>query len=193
MAPTVLSRVLHGDSSIPTTHLTIIPAILHNYTRHKVLRADYPAIIPNTSDTDTRVRGSFVSGLTQMDLRNLDIFEGSEYERRTVTVNLLDEEGDLKCRGRVEGEAIECDTYVWVKGSEMLESGTWSFEEFVNEKMYRWAGDSDEYADLDSAVVDSEEEEGESGYDPTGGRGVDTDMDLKLKGKAREELIEAAV
>lgn len=191
MAPTVLSRVLHGDSSIPTTHLTIIPAILHNYTRHKVLRADYPAIIPaKPTEMDARVRGVFIMGLTSMDLRNLDIFEGDEYERREVTVNLLDEEGDLKCRGRVEGEAVQCQTYVWVKGDDHLEAGTWSFENFVTEKMYRWAGDSEEYADLDSAVVDSDDEDI---YDPTGGRGLDSNMDAKLKGKAKEDIIDAAV
>ena len=105
MAPQVLSRVCHG-----TTHpeawqrdrMTIQPALLRGYRRHKVRYADFPAIVPVQSSTakpraqeqtqpqsqsqSHTVRGTLVSGLTAADIMRLDIFEGSMYERVMVDV-----------------------------------------------------------------------------------------------------------
>jgi len=191
MAPNVLARVLNGDSSIPTSHLHIVPAILHNHTRYKVAHADYPGIIPSpitssSTATATRVRGVFVSGLTSYDLKNLDIFEGSQYERRKVMVALLDVEGDLKGKGHIEGMEVECDTYVFVAGDELLEDKEWCFEEFVKEKLYRWADSSEEYEDLDNAMESDEESDYPNGHDPTGGRGLGSNMDAQLRAASAE-------
>jgi hypothetical protein len=60
-------------------------------------------------------------------------------------VALLEVEGDVKGIGHVEGVEVECDTYVFVAGEELLEDKEWSFEEFVTEKLYRWADTSKEY------------------------------------------------
>lgn len=145
MAPTVLARVLNGDSSLPTSHLTILPALLPGHMRYKVKKADYPGIVASDI-SDCRVRGVFVSGLTTFDLKNLDIFEGDQYERRKVKVRILIEEGNLKGEGHIEGEEVESETYIFTAGDDMLEDTEWSFEEFVREKLYRWADSSDEYA-----------------------------------------------
>ncbi|RMZ68179.1 disease resistance Aig2 [Pyrenophora seminiperda CCB06] len=97
MAPPVLHRVIYGTPTPPTppTHpspslLLIRPALLPFHKRHKVLAADYPAIIPSPSST---VRGTLVTGLTDADIWRLDLFEGSEYERRRVGVRVLVAQG----------------------------------------------------------------------------------------------------
>lgn len=70
----------------------------------------------------------------------LDIFEGDEYERRQVKAHILTTTGSDSGIGNVEGEAVECETYVWIAGEDRLEDGEWDFPEFVREKMGRWVG-----------------------------------------------------
>lgn len=54
----------------------------------------------------------------------------------------------------------------------------------------RLTHDKDLDGQHDNAIDDSEDE----GHDPTGGRGLKSDMDQKLKGKEKEsELLDAAV
>lgn len=77
MAPQVLHRVCHNsmepDNPIFATHqLKSYPAILHDFRRHRVQNADYPAILPCEGES---VRGTYVSGLTENDIRRLDLFE----------------------------------------------------------------------------------------------------------------------
>ena len=151
MAPPVLHRVIWGSAdNVPDAqkaHLHVRPAILHNYQRHKVMEADYPAILP-TQNSKSSVRGTLVEGLTDGDIWRLDIFEGSEYERRKVKVRLLEsktaeegmgnleqEEGD-----NVEGEEVEAEAYVWIGEEEDLEKEEWDFAEFVRDKMKYWVG-----------------------------------------------------
>jgi hypothetical protein len=163
MSPSVLARVLFGDSTLPTTHLTIVPAVLHDYCRYKVAHADYPGIVPKPG---TSVRGVYVSGLTSFDRRNLDIFEGAQYQRQKVNVKLVgkqeqklhderfglqDQKSDLfeKAEGYVEGkDLLSAETYVFIEGEDKLEDSEWSFDEFVKEKLYRWADKSEEYAGM---------------------------------------------
>jgi len=95
MHPKILKRVLHNDAS----HLKICPAILPDYTRHKVKHADYPAILPSErgkallgrelTSEESSIRGTLVSGLTTKDLSFLDYFEGSQYVRLQVIVHPL--------------------------------------------------------------------------------------------------------
>ena len=109
MAPQVLHRVCHGgsqpDNPIYKSHkLKMFPAILHNHRRHRVIGADYPAIIPYEGST---VRGTYVTGLTDNDIWRLDIFEGSQYVRLDVKPRLLthvgDEDGKGERKNRVHG------------------------------------------------------------------------------------------
>ncbi|KAF2801761.1 uncharacterized protein BDZ99DRAFT_469501 [Mytilinidion resinicola] len=200
MAPAVLHRVIHGTST-PTPFqrslLTIRPALLHRFQRHKVRSADYPAILP--ANSTTAVRGTLVTGLTDGDIWRLDIFEGHEYARRQVSVKVLVEEGEgigaVGVDGQVAGEdevaegaEVQAEVYVWVAGKERLEPQEWDFGEFVRQKMGRWVGTGaeGEYADVDDAVA---------AQDPTGGRGANGSITKSLEegnGKAKE-LVESAV
>jgi len=95
MHPKILKRVLHNDAA----HLQICPAILMDYTRHKVEFADYPAILPSKrsktllgrelTQEENSVRGTLVTGFTSMDIRFLDVFEGDQYVRQQVYVHPL--------------------------------------------------------------------------------------------------------
>jgi len=155
--------------------LSVKPAILHDYCRHRVLHADYPGIIPEKGHT---VRGTYVTGLTDGDIWRLDTFEGGQYSRDKVSVVLLiDADHDA---GKNEGEVVETETYVFTEGDEWLERVEWDYEVFRKEKMHRWADHSEEYQELDTAVE-------ADNHDPTGGRGVKSDMLDKLHGKADED------
>jgi hypothetical protein len=145
MAPQVLYRVCYGSPKPEPWQsrlLTIKPAILHDFCRHKVRNCDYPAIIPQA---DSTVRGTLVTGLTEGDVYRLDIFEGSDYARRKVKVRVLAKVGDHSGEGNVGGEEVETETYVWTSGEDKLEYGEWDFGEFVREKMAWWAGSDEEY------------------------------------------------
>ncbi|MCJ1238743.1 hypothetical protein MMC14_006734 [Varicellaria rhodocarpa] len=183
MAPQILHRVCYGTTS-PTpfqiSSLTIHPAILPNYCRHKVIHADYPAITPSSLPSSS-VRGTIVSGLTDGDLRRLDIFEGDEYERRKVKVRFLE------LGVGVSEEEVEVETYVWVAREEGLEEGEWDFEEFTREKMGRWVG-NEEYDEVDQAVKAGE-------VDPTRGRrrGGEILGRLDRDGEKEKEILKGAV
>ncbi|KAI9789528.1 MAG: hypothetical protein M1835_001610 [Candelina submexicana] len=191
MAPQVLYRVCYGTSTPSphqTTHLTIRPALLPNYSRRQVRFHDYPAITPTTARSS--VRGAYVTGLTEGDLWRLDIFEGEEYERRVVRVQLLDRirdgDGGGGKEGGGEGEEVEAETYVWVQGEEGLEGGEWDFEVFKREKMKRWVEEED-VDEVDAAVSAQSK-------DPTGGRGLNGDISNQLNGaRGVEKLLESAV
>jgi gamma-glutamylcyclotransferase (GGCT)/AIG2-like uncharacterized protein YtfP len=172
MALEVLHRVCHGSTSpsnpIYATHnLKTYPAILPAHRRHRVKKADYPAILPHPSST---VRGTYVTGLTDSDIWRLDIFEGSEYERMNVRCRLIQQAGGEEAKPKVfsnvhvsgnevvhlgsvhmydaEGEFVEAETYVWIGGEERLEEREWDFAEFQREKMRFWIGEEgdEEYA-----------------------------------------------
>lgn len=216
MAPAVLHRVCHGTSNpsnFQRSLLKVRPAILHSYRRHRVMNADYPAIVP-TSDPSSAVRGTFVTGLTDGDVWRLDIFEGEEYERRRVEVKVLENVGDVAGEGNVEGEEVECETYVWIAGREGLEDEEWDFNDFVKTKMRRWVGDQGEgeYAgrasflgscafvldlagkstDCDTEVDDAVRSQGD---DPTRGRGINGSISKSLEqnGEKEKEVLESAV
>ncbi|EHA28502.1 hypothetical protein ASPNIDRAFT_143341, partial [Aspergillus niger ATCC 1015] len=139
MAPPILHRVIHGHSTPEPWQkalLTVKPAILHGYRRHRVRYADYPGIIP-TPSSSASVLGTVVWGLTDGDVYRLDRFEGSEYEKRVVRVRVLDavetEGSETK-----EGKEVEAVTYVWTAGKERLEDAEWDFEAFKRDKMAWW-------------------------------------------------------
>lgn len=145
MAPQVLHRVCYGSPN-PTAFqkslLTIQPAILHSYRRHKVRDCDYPAIIPLAGAS---VRGTYVQGLTDGDIWRLNVFEGDQYTREKVRIKLLKKVGDEQGQGNVEGQEVEAETYVWADGTKDLENGEWDFAEFRAQKIARWIGGNEEY------------------------------------------------
>jgi len=60
-----------------------IPASLDGYRRVRIKGAHYPAVVPSRNDT---VTGLLYAGLSEGEFRNLDRFEGEEYERLSVCV-----------------------------------------------------------------------------------------------------------
>ena len=168
MASPVLHRVCHGTSKPEPWQiqgLTIKPAILHNYRRHRVLGRDYPGLVPadsssaatgepnpngGGSDSLSRssVRGTLVTGLTDADIWRLDIFEGSEYEKRAVKVRVLENEDGDSSGGNLTsnildaketGPEVEAVTYVWTADKDVLENEEWDFQSFLRDKMHLWA------------------------------------------------------
>lgn len=195
MAPQVLHRVCHGSMNpsnpLYATHtLTIRPAILHSFRRHRVKNADYPAIIPRS---DSTVRGALVTGLRDTDIFRLDTFEGDEYRRDVVQAKVLTAVGDEKGEGNKEGESVEAETYVWVVGEQRLEDAEWDFAEFQRKKLRRWIGreGQGEFAEVDAAVAAAGVEDG------TGGRGVNGHIGSALleeeQRRREEELLANAV
>ena len=164
MAPPVLHRVCHGSSTpsaFQKSLLTIRPALLPGYRRHKVRGCDYPAIMPAAESPESSagigsgecVRGTCVTGLTDGDIWRLDIFEGDEYERVGVRVRILEEVGEEDGKGNVEGEEVQVETYVWAAGRERLEEDEWDFGEFVREKMGRWVGGGEFEGELRPSIL----------------------------------------
>ncbi|EAQ90510.1 hypothetical protein CHGG_02445 [Chaetomium globosum CBS 148.51] len=134
MAADVFHTVCYGTKDVPeeisnlhTSH----PAVLHGFCRRRVKYADYPGII---EDKDHNVVGTFVTGLTNANMARLDHFEGSQYERRPVTVSLLKKLTNGKLG---EGTKVEAETYIFLNKRD-LESREWDLEEFRREKMQRW-------------------------------------------------------
>lgn len=144
MEPKVLYRVLFGSAKpekAKQDQLTIVPAVLHSYCRHKVHLADYPGIIPQEGKS---VLGVYVAGLDDKNIWNLDIFEGFQYRRERVKVKLLEAHGTEN--GRIEGQEVDAETYVFLPVyRDQLMNEEWSYDEFVKEKLHRWVDTSEEY------------------------------------------------
>lgn len=111
MSPRVLNSVIHNEQAIQTH-----AAILSNHRRSRVKNAHYPAVV---ADAGHSVEGTVVYNLSDSDVAKLDHFEGSEYERRQVTVT------DKKTN-----EAIEANVYIWIDGTDRLEDTDWDFDLF---------------------------------------------------------------
>jgi hypothetical protein len=155
MVPEVLYRVCYGTprpTPFQASLLTFHPAILPGYIRRKVRFCDYPGITP--APPPASVRGTYVNGLTDGDFWRLEIFEGSEYERRKVKVRLLvrdirdssGQAGELSnVEKYVEGEELETETYVFTADEASLEEGEWDLADFKRSKLRRWVGEHEEY------------------------------------------------
>ena len=127
---------MDSSNAIYQTHnLRTYPAILHNHRRHRVKEADYPAIVQHPGST---VRGTYVSGLTDADIWRLDIFEGPEYRREKIQVQLIVSVDETK-RDTTPKE-LEAETYIWKADPNELEDREWDFAEFQREKMRFWVG-----------------------------------------------------
>lgn len=59
-------------------------------------------------------------------------------------------------------QALVTETYIWIAPQNRLAGEEWSFEEFVEEKLDSWTGDSEEFKESDKiatseVVVDDSE------------------------------------
>ncbi|KAF8134919.1 hypothetical protein EV363DRAFT_1447730 [Boletus edulis] len=170
MHPSILKRVIGHDGS----YLQIRPALLLGYTRHKTNGGDYPGMVPYSQSRvmfsrdlepeERSVRGSMVVGLSDKDMRLLDIFEGDEYTRELVHVHPLGPSISID-NVEVTGEVppipppnelettIEVFTYVWCRPLSELQPKLWSFKEFIEESAWKWIGaasrDREDYTEVD--------------------------------------------
>jgi hypothetical protein len=114
MVPQVFYSVCYGSQEVPkeiaALH-TFNAAILPGYRRHRVKYADYPGI---TEEEGGEVFGSFVTGLTKANMEKLDYFEGSQYDRRKVTVKVLKDVGIAERGGGSQGNHEEKTAEVYV-------------------------------------------------------------------------------
>ncbi|KAK0561075.1 hypothetical protein OC861_005995 [Tilletia horrida] len=191
--PAILERVIGN----PGAHLRVRTAILPAYATWHVTNVDYPAlvslsnrqpIVPQGQDAATAAKttvvpGTVVSGLTDSDLRYLDLFEGDEYVRSLVEVLLDDSEGtsnaarprdasladilagltparsaELLQRAAAEEQSnsllrVKAEAYVWSAPLAMLEDKRWIFADFARQKANRWVGST---ADHEYTDVDRE-------------------------------------
>jgi hypothetical protein len=148
MSKHVLHRVIFGTANISkdpealvlAAKISIQDAILHDHCRYHVQFADYPGMVPEKGQS---VRGTYVAGLTDDNIKFLDWFEGTEYIKAKVKPFLLrpDSEGVLR-----EDAEVDAETYIFVGGEERLDKKEWSFDVFVKEKLQNWADHSTEYA-----------------------------------------------
>ncbi|KAK4056380.1 hypothetical protein OIO90_002523 [Microbotryomycetes sp. JL221] len=145
--PAILARVIGSDGA----HLVTSDAILPDHTRHHVKGEDYPAVVTanegklvmgrNLTETEARVQGSLVRGLTEQDVALLDEFEGNEYKRVAVNVSLE------------AGAQAPAEVYVWTDPLSRLEQSLWTFQDFLRESAHRWVGqqgeERQEYKEVD--------------------------------------------
>lgn len=93
------------------------PAILYGFARHPVRDEHYPGIRPRS---DAVVRGVIYRNVAPDALTQLDVFEGEQYRRTPVRVQLAD------------GQEIVADTYVFrPEYAHLLLPGDWNFEQFL--------------------------------------------------------------
>jgi hypothetical protein len=164
MHPEILKRVIGNDGS----HLQMCAALLLDYTRHQVKNEDYPGILPysqsremfdhDLNSEEKSVRGSLVTGLSDEDVRLLDIFEGNQYTRELVSVYPLGQLANIRDIPPIEVKSlmpttppsipmlselanpVEAATYVWCFPSSELRAQLWTFEEFVKLNAWKWIG-----------------------------------------------------
>jgi len=125
MVPDVFYSVCYNSKDVPDAIAKLHsfrPALLHGYCRRRVKYADYPGI---TEDPAHDVFGTYTTGLTKANMAKLDFFEGSQYERRTVSVTLLEKLGNVKGEGQVEGQERKAEVYVYLDKRELEEKEWW--------------------------------------------------------------------
>ncbi|EHL01519.1 BtrG-like protein [Glarea lozoyensis ATCC 20868] len=152
MVRQILFRVIYADENADrdTVHNALIsqmtwkPALLRNHMRHRIKSVAYPAVAPHKGKN---VQGILVSGLTDGDIRRLDRFEGDQYDRKVLGVELLGEDGVFGTGGNVEAEV-----YMWNYKYEGLRRGEWSIEEFREVHLSKWVGEAGEheYQDIET-------------------------------------------
>ncbi|KAF9450918.1 hypothetical protein P691DRAFT_725187 [Macrolepiota fuliginosa MF-IS2] len=183
MHPKILKRVIGNDGG----HLEICPAVLMDYTRHKVKGADYPGLVPFSRSRDTLfqgreilsqedrcVRGTLVTGLTREDIRLLDYFEGSEYTRNAIQVHPLGPFANISSHSAGFRKlfpahppplpeelppVIDAETYVFLDLA-TLEPSQWDFADFVERNAWKWYGKGAEDNE-DITEVDRRRDRGE--------------------------------
>ncbi|KFK40523.1 hypothetical protein AALP_AA2G006700 [Arabis alpina] len=94
----------------------IVSAQLHGFHRYRLKGRLHPCIAPSETGV---INGKVLTGLTDDQLQNLDMVEGTEYERKTVEVVLTD-----------TSQKMQVETYIWANKDDPDMYGEWDFEEW---------------------------------------------------------------
>ncbi|KAH6627454.1 AIG2-like family-domain-containing protein [Chaetomium tenue] len=134
MMPEVFYKTIYGTTDPPEATRKLHPfqpAMLDGYQRLRVMDVVYPGIIPLKG---RKVYGTLVSGLTKAHIQKLDRYEGDQYDRKSVTVNLVKRLGGGNLADA--GKAV-ADVYVF-KFPQELDTTDWDPVEFRREYMADW-------------------------------------------------------
>ncbi|CEG68643.1 hypothetical protein RMATCC62417_04860 [Rhizopus microsporus] len=136
MSPVVLIRVLLGSGVSEQAKLEkfksirLRPASLKGYIRSSLKGEDYPAIVHTGKEQD-KVAGILCEGLSKLDVRALDTFEGEDYLRSPVRVTVDEDQ-----------TTVETDVYHYVGDSTLLTYAEWTLAEFISTgKEGKWLED----------------------------------------------------
>ncbi|QCU90303.1 gamma-glutamylcyclotransferase family protein [Thiomicrorhabdus sediminis] len=109
------------------------PANLTGYQRFAIKNEHYPALIV---EPDQQVGGVLYCGITETAWQRLDRFEGEQYQRQAVTVELAD------------GSQVEAQCYIWkAEFNDLLEDYAWDYQQFLEsgkqafQQQYKGYGD----------------------------------------------------
>ncbi len=114
----VYGTLMHPEVMRAITNRVHTPhgAVLTGYARYRVMGELYPGLTP---EQDAETPGILFQGLTGAELRKLDAFEGSLYQRVRVAVRLE------------AGDSVEAQTYVIVPSCRYrLSDRPWSINAF---------------------------------------------------------------
>lgn len=115
------------------------PARARGYRRFAVRGASYPAVLP---DAPAAVIGRVYFDVAGDDLARLDAFEGDEYRRDTIAIELLDPDVDPvdpapAPRGPSEGATTQASLYVFLV-RERVSPDPWNARRFALEQIDRF-------------------------------------------------------
>ena len=141
MAPEVMQILL---GRVPPQQSAVL---LGSFRRHPVLNFVYPGLIRAKGDLSTGqqgIQGVLYRDLTENELKRLDYFEGSDYEKISCDVETIE-----------ENEKVTTQLYLWINPSSELDlTRTWSYEQFYRNNLASYLVNAvqpcrDEYDKLD--------------------------------------------
>ena len=117
----VYGSLLFSDivTRLTGTSFTSEEATLPHFKRCRVKEADYPAIIENN---DTNVQGKILFDVNDIVLKQLEFFEGEDYEVRETTAF---------CKG----EKVQALLFCWIGPHSSLTNEDWNLELFESESL----------------------------------------------------------
>ncbi|KAF9921336.1 hypothetical protein FBU30_008674 [Linnemannia zychae] len=135
----------------PEANLYTVPASIQGYVRYPYHNEPYPGMIASKDDTLLSVEGLLVFGHTLVDRFRLDQFEGSEYTREVLPVNVLASvPGEYNHMGNkkpiIKGDTVLAYVYVFTGPHEHLDrSRIWDFESFKRDHLVEWMSTSSDF------------------------------------------------
>ncbi|KAG0056263.1 hypothetical protein BGZ83_005818 [Gryganskiella cystojenkinii] len=143
--PRVLNAVTRPG---PEANVCTVRALIQGYVRHPYHNEPYPGMIASEDKTQA-VDGLLLFGLTLMDRFRLDQFEGSEYTREQLPVQVLESVSAEYSPTRVPlktGDIITAYVYIFTGPVEHLDrTRMWDYEVFQREQVAQWLGVSSEF------------------------------------------------